>query len=83
MTNTDKALALLESIECHIAEAATAIANADAAADELTATLPDALPDEAKEHLTFLSSHLSLLATLCAKVENNSSDLQYELITPL
>ena len=82
MTTYDKALDLLESIECHIAEAASAIANAAAAADELTATLPDDLSDEAKENLTFLSCHLTLLASLCAKVENNSSDLQYELITP-
>ena len=77
MTDTDKALDLLETIEIRIAEAATAIAAAAAAANELTATLPDDLPAEAKENLTFLLSHLACLAVLCAKVENNSSDLQY------
>lgn len=82
MTDTDKALDLLDTIECHIAEAAAAIANAAAAADELTATLPDDLPADANEALTFLISHLSCLAVFCAKAENNCSDLQHEIITP-
>lgn len=79
MSDTDKQLDLIDNLECHLAEVSTSIANAIAAVDELTETLPAELPSEVREILNFLSAHLSSISVLCSKSENNCSDLQYEI----
>lgn len=79
MSDTDKQLDLIDTIECHLAEVSTSIANAVAAVDELTEALPADLPSEVREPLNFLAVHISTISVLCSKAENNCSDLQYEI----